>query len=87
MRGFLDPLLRPFCHLLQTTGITGLSQGYFNLNFSFFLFFTLKRYWPRDNKNTLKKIPLVARPCIEVSRRNRGRGWIVTYICKLFSPS
>ena len=43
-------------------------------DFSFFL--TLKGYWSKANKNRLyrKKIPLVARPCKEDSRRNRGRG-------------
>ena len=36
-------------------------------------FFTLKGYWLRDNKNTFKKIPLVAKPCKEDIRRNTSK--------------
>ena len=40
-----------------------------------YFFVTLKGYWLRDNRNTLKNISLVARPCKEDSRRNRSMGW------------
>ena len=40
------------------------------INF-FLLFFRVKGYWLRENKNKFKKIPLVAKPCKEDSRRNR----------------
>ena len=33
-------------------------------------FFTFKGYWPRENKLSIKEIPLVARSCKEDSRRN-----------------
>ena len=45
----------------------------------FFLFFvvvvfTLKGYWLRGKKLSIKKIPLVARPCKEDSRKNKKWG-------------
>ena len=35
----------------------------------YIFFFYIKRHWPRVNKNTIKKIPLVAKPDKEDSRR------------------
>ena len=41
-----------------------------------FFFFTLKWYWPRENKIKYKKIPLVARPYKEDSKINKKCGGV-----------
>ena len=61
----------------------GSGEGYYSSSssssssffLSFFLFFnffyyTFKGYWLREKKLSIKKIPLVARPCKEDSRIN-----------------
>ena len=53
----------------------------------FFYIYTFKGYWLRDNKNTLKNIPLIARPCKEDSRRNISKGWRSSLLVSLVAVS
>ena len=41
----------------------------------FLFFFFIKRVLAKGQQKYVRKIPLVARPCKDDSRRNRGRGW------------